>query len=47
MSDSLDPDQDLLVSDMLLLSDQAQCFVGPDLGANCLQRLPADDKKSL
>ena len=24
--------------------DQAQHFVGPDLGPNCLQRLPADDK---
>ena len=24
--------------------DQAQCFVGPDLGPNCLQRLSADDK---
>ena len=24
--------------------DQAQCFVGPDLGPNCLQRLSADNK---
>ena len=24
--------------------DQARRFVGPDLGPNCLQRLPADDK---
>ena len=24
--------------------DQAQRFVGPDLGQNCLQRLSADDK---
>ena len=24
--------------------DQARHFVGPDLGPNCLQRLPADDK---
>ena len=24
--------------------DQAQRFVGPDLGPNCLQRLSADDK---
>ena len=24
--------------------DQAQCFVGPDLGPNCFQRLSADDK---
>ena len=24
--------------------DQAQPFVGPDLGPNCLQRLSADDK---
>ena len=24
--------------------DQAQHFGGPDLGPNCLQRLPADDK---
>ena len=24
--------------------DQAWCFVGPDLGPNCLQRLSADDK---
>ena len=23
--------------------DQARHFVGPDLGANCLQKLPADD----
>ena len=23
--------------------DQSQCFVGPDLGPNCLQRLSADD----
>ena len=23
--------------------DQAQCFVGPDLDPNCLQRLSADD----
>ena len=29
---------------MHLLSDQAQCFVSPDLGANYLQRLSADDK---
>ena len=25
-------------------SDQDQCFVGPDLRPNCLQRLSADDK---
>ena len=24
--------------------DQARCFVGPDLGPNCLHRLSADDK---
>ena len=24
---------------------QAQCFARPDVGLNCLQRLPADDKK--
>ena len=24
--------------------DQAQCFVGPELGPNCLKRLSADDK---
>ena len=24
--------------------DQAWCFVGPDPGPNCLQRLSADDK---
>ena len=24
--------------------DQAQCFVGADLGPNCFQRLSADDK---
>ena len=24
--------------------DQAGCFVGPDLGSNCLQRLSAEDK---
>ena len=24
--------------------DQDRCFVGPDLGPNCLQRLSADDK---
>ena len=24
--------------------DQAGCFVRPDLGPNCLQRLSADDK---
>ena len=24
--------------------DQAGCFVGPDLGPNCLQRLSIDDK---
>ena len=23
--------------------DQARHFVGPDLGPNCLQKLPADD----
>ena len=23
--------------------DQARCFVGPDLGPNCLQRLSADN----
>ena len=23
--------------------DQARCFVGPDLGPNCLQKLSADD----
>ena len=27
--------------------DQAQHFVGPDLGPNCLQRLSADNKSSL
>ena len=27
--------------------DQARCYVGPDLGPNCLQRILADDKKSL
>ena len=27
--------------------DQAHCFVRPDLGKNSLQRLQADDKKSL
>ena len=27
--------------------DQARCFVGPDLGPNCLQRLSADDKSPL
>ena len=27
-----------------LVPDQARCFVGPDLGLNCLQRLSADDK---
>ena len=25
--------------------DHAQCFVRPDLGPNCLQRLSADDKR--
>ena len=25
--------------------DQVRCFVGPDLGPNCLQRLSADYKK--
>ena len=25
--------------------DQAQCFVGPDLGLNCLQRLSAEDNR--
>ena len=25
--------------------DQAQHFVGPDLGPNCLQRLSADDTR--
>ena len=25
--------------------DQARHFVGPDLGPNCLQRLPADDTR--
>ena len=25
--------------------DQAQHFVGPDLGPNCMQKLLADDKK--
>ena len=24
-------------------SDQGLCFVGPDLGSNCLQRLSVDD----
>ena len=24
--------------------DQAKCFVGPDLGSDCLQRLSADNK---
>ena len=28
-------------------SDQARHFVGPDLGAYCLQRLSADDKSRL
>ena len=28
-------------------SDQARHFVGLDLGSNCLQRLSADDTKSL
>ena len=23
--------------------DQARCFVGPDLGPNCMQKLLADD----
>ena len=27
----------------MLGPDQAQCFVGPDLGPNCLQRLSADN----
>ena len=27
--------------------DQAQHFVGPHLGPNCLQRLSADDKSPL
>ena len=27
----------------ILDPDQAQHFVGPDLGPNCLQRLSADD----
>ena len=27
--------------------DQARHFVGPDLGANCLQRLSAEDKYPL
>ena len=26
-----------------LYPDQARCFVGPDLGPNCLQRLSAND----
>ena len=26
---------------------QAHCFVGPDLGPNCLQRLSADEKSLL
>ena len=26
-------------------SDQALCFVGPDLVPNCLQKLSADDKR--
>ena len=25
--------------------DQARRFVGPDLGPNCLQKLPADDTR--
>ena len=25
-------------------TDQAQCFVGPDLDPNCLQRLSEDDR---
>ena len=25
--------------------DQARCFVGPDLGPNCLQMLSADDTR--
>ena len=33
VSNNLDPDQ-----------DQAQQFVGPDLGRKCLQRLSADNK---
>ena len=24
--------------------NQAECFVGPDVGPNCLQRLSADEK---
>ena len=39
--DSLD--STIRVSNSLDL-DQAQHFVGPDLGPNCLQRLSADDK---
>ena len=27
--------------------DEAQHFVGPDLGPNCLQRLSADDTRTL
>ena len=27
--------------------DQAQHFVWPDLGPNCLQKLPADDTRML
>ena len=27
--------------------DQDRCYVGPDLGLKCLQRILADDKKSL
>ena len=30
-----------------LYPDQAQQFVGPDLGPNCLQRLSADDTSSV
>ena len=26
-------------------ADQARRFVGPDLGPNCLERLPANDKR--
>ena len=27
--------------------DQDQCFVSPDLGTNCLQRLPVDNKTKI
>ena len=29
-----------------LNTDQARCFVGPDLGLNCLQRLATDNERN-